>query len=91
MIKSKWIINIYTNEDKNFLLFSKEYNKVDDILIDFKGLTRNFLYDFPRWNRNNILTKNSRKKKSIEKYKNLEIIKTRILKDGTLKTQKFSL
>ena len=90
MILSKWIIKYYVDDEKTKLLFSKEYKNVKEILKDWIGLSRNFLYDFPRWQEKGILNSNSRKKKSIEKYKKLEIIKTTYHSAGNV-VQSFSL
>jgi len=87
MIKATWLINVYIDDAKTKLLFTKKYNSVKEITTDFKGLTRNFLYDFNRWK----LNLKSRKQKSIEKYRRVEIIKSRKLKDGTIKTDIFKL
>jgi len=91
MIKSNWLIKVYYDDNKTKLLFEKEYKNVKEITQDFKGLTRNFLYDFGRWQKNGVCTENSRKKKCLEKYKRLIIIKTRVLKDNTIKTETFKL
>ena len=91
MIITKWIIKVYFDNEKKKLLFEKNYNSVKDILKDFKGLKRDFLYDCCKNERYGFTNKISRKFKSLEKYRKLEIIKTTFKKDGSSKTSLFSL
>ena len=90
MIKNNWKISVFYDDEKTKLLFTKEYKNVKEITKDF-NLTRNFLYDFSRWQKNGVCLSTSRKQKCIQKYKRIIIEKSRKLKDGTIKKDVFKL
>lgn len=91
MIITKWNIKVYFDNQKTILLFEKNYNNVKEILKDFKGLKRDFLYDCCKNERYGFTNKISRKFKSLEKYRKLEIRKKTFKKDGSFKESLFSL
>lgn len=80
MKKAIWTISLFFDDEKSKLMFKKDYNKVDDIIKDFK-LSKTFLYNCCRKDK---YIENSRKDKSTsKKYNRMKIEKKTFNKDGS--------
>lgn len=78
MKKCIWSISVFFDDDKNNLMFMKEYNNILEIKKEF-NLGKSFLYECCS---NKKYNKQSRKSKIINKYKRLKIEKKTFDRNG---------
>lgn len=87
MKKCIWLISVYFDDEKNNLMFMKEYNNILEIKKEF-NLGKSFLYECCS---NNKYKSNSRKSKILNKYKRLKIEKKTFDKDGNFIKTSFNI
>ena len=87
MKRCLWTIKMFLDDNKNNLLFRKEYKNIKNIMEDFK-LKKSFLYECCEENK---YKPNSRKSKIIEKYKRIVIEKKTFDKDNNFVLKTFSI
>lgn len=86
MKTNTWIIEVYFDDDRTNLLFTKKYKNINEIKSDF-NLKSDWFYDiFRRKDRNYKTYKTS----FINKFKRIVIHKTQHRKDGDI-TSTFSI
>ncbi len=87
MKKCIWLISVYFDDEKNNLMFMKEYNNILEIKKEF-NLGKSFLYECCS---NKKYKSNSRKSKILNKYKRLKIEKKTFDKDGNFIKTSFNI
>lgn len=85
-MRIKWNIKVYYDDKKTNLLFESNFDSVAEMHRNGFKLKRDLLYDFTRKIEEGCLRKNSKKKKSLEKYKRLIITKYYYNKKELVKT-----
>lgn len=93
MRKTIWTIELFYDNNKQKLLFKKQFDSVKQIKeYGFVGLSSNFLYDFERKLNCGLLNLDtSKKKKCLIKYKRFIITKQYFNKDGSSETKKLNI
>ena len=87
MKKCIWLISVYFDDEKEKLMFMKEYNNILEIKKEF-NLGKSFLYECCG---NKKYKTDSRKSKILEKYKRLKIEKKTFNKEGDFIKTTFSI
>ena len=85
-MRIKWNIKLYFDDDKTNLLYESDFDSVAEMHRSGLKIKRDILYDFTRKIEEGCLKKNSKKKKSLQKYKRIIITKYFYNKKELVKT-----